>query len=240
MWQARRPLHSQASADSSPLSAAADSGSPPAAANRKHYAVPAPSERSATSSKVLCCSCASRARSSTAPSRAPSSVHASRAPSSVHAYRTPSSVRASKAPSSARSSRAPPSARSVYTPAGSSPYSPQEIILGNSSRAPAREAGVGAGAAASEAVKPCPPESPALPWPPELPAPPWTPSLLPAMAAWALCSAEGPGRVPGATLEAFRPQTLPLEASRVPLPIGCCNTMSTWRHTQRIQQKHRH
>ncbi len=43
------------------------------------------------------------------------------------------------------------------------------------SMAPAVEAGAGAGAAASEAVPPWPPESPDPPWPPESPDPPWRP-----------------------------------------------------------------
>ncbi len=55
---------------------------------------------------------------------------------------------------------APPSARSNSGTAGSSPYSPQGIFFWGGSRAPAVEAGVGAGAAASEAVQPWRPESP--------------------------------------------------------------------------------
>ncbi len=41
--------------------------------------------------------------------------------------------------------------------------------------APAVEAGAGAGAVASEADPPWPPESPDPPWPPESPDPPWPP-----------------------------------------------------------------
>ncbi len=50
-------------------------------------------------------------------------------------------------------------------------------IWGLGSRAPAGEAGAGAGAAASEAVPPWPPELPDPPWPPEFPDPPWPPEL---------------------------------------------------------------
>ncbi len=99
----------------------------------------------------------------------------------------------------------------------STPMCPIEPLLsprkfGGGSRAPAGEAGAGAGAAASEEVPSWPPESPDPPWPAELPDPPWPPELhdppwppeLPAP-PWV------PERAP--------PWRLP---ERPPLPTGCC------------------
>ncbi len=83
-------------------------------------------------------------------------------------------------PPSARASRAPPSAAPPERPQvpDRAPIFPKEIFWGGS-RAPAEEAGagVGAGAAASEAVPPWPPEFPDPPWVPER-APPWRHPVL--------------------------------------------------------------
>ncbi len=54
---------------------------------------------------------------------------------------------------------------------------PKDFFWGDS-MAPAVEAGVGAGDAASEAVPPWPPKSLDPPWPPKSPNPPWPPKSL--------------------------------------------------------------
>ncbi len=76
------------------------------------------------------------------------------------------------------------------------------------------EAGAGAGATASEADPPWPPESPDPPWPPESPDTPWPPEL-PAL-PWVLERAP-PWRPSARSLCPLRPPERP-----PPLPVGCC------------------
>ncbi len=113
-------------------------------------------------------------RGSPKPSASSSPTHprarSSPAPSSASPSKAPCSVRVSRAAPRVRASSAPPSARS-------SPYFTQGNFGGGGSRAPAEEAWAGAGATASEAVPPWPPESPDAPWVLER-APPWRPSVL--------------------------------------------------------------
>ncbi len=224
--------------------ACSEYGKPAGRSSFQASASTAPSRACSSSapSRARSSSVPSRARSSTAPSSAsPSSAlscaRASQAPQSVRASRVPPSVRASTAPPKVRTSRASPRVRAsrvAQVPDRASIF-PKEIFLGGS-RAPASEAGAGAGAAASEAVPPWPPEfpdppwppeSPDPPWPPELPAPPWPPESpdppwLPELPAppWV------PERAPP-----WRPPVLSclrvpggLQSAHPPLPVGWCPT----------------
>ncbi len=169
----------------------------------------------------------SRTPQSVRASRAPTRVHASRASLSIHASGAAPSICTSGAPPrvcaasvlpSACASRAPPrfrASRSLpdhsqvpatpeHQPGTYQPLlSPRNFFWGGS-RTPAIEAGVGAGAVASEADSPRLPESLDPPWPPELPAPPWVPEWEP---SW---------RPPVMSPCPLRPPERPL------LPVGCC------------------
>ncbi len=105
-------------------------------------------------------------------------------PSAPKCPRLPSAPKCPRLPSAPKCPRLPSAPR-----ARSSPYFHQVnfFFLEGGSRAPAGE--VGAGAAASEAVPPWPPESPDPPWPPELPASPWRSPVSP---AWSSLQGEHP------------------------------------------------